>query len=184
MAAPGNRGREFAVVPPPAHAGLLLAALLAVAAVALLVAFLKESASGQSQAWSIVGSLAILAAVSLLAFVSLLRRRVSLEEGRLRVQAGIFAQTVAAADLDLVRARVLDLAERTELRPAIRTWGMSMPGYHAGHFRLRRSLGKAFCLVTDRQRVLWLPRRQGNAQLLLSVEQPQLLLDALRAAQA
>ena len=57
---------------------------------------------------------------------------------------------------------------------------MSLPGYQAGHFRLRAKLGKAFCLVTDTRRVLWLPMRDGKQQLLLSLERPQALLDALR----
>ena len=40
----------------------------------------------------------------------------------------------------------------------------------------------AFCLVTDRHRVLWLPQRDGKDQLLLSLQHPQGLLDALKAA--
>ena len=40
---------------------------------------------------------------------------------------------------------------------------------------------KAFCLLTQRQRVLWLPLRGGKEQLLLSLERPQALLDALVA---
>jgi hypothetical protein len=58
---------------------------------------------------------------------------------------------------------------------------MSVIGFAAGHFRLREKFGKAFCLLTDRQRVLWLPLRDGKTQLLLSLERPQALLDALRA---
>ena len=57
-----------------------------------------------------------------------------------------------------------------------------MPGFHAGRFRLREKFGKAFCLLTDRHRVLWLPLRDGKDQLLLSLEQPQALLDALKAS--
>jgi len=36
-------------------------------------------------------------------------------------------------------------------------------------------------LSTERRRVLWLPLRDGKQQLLLSLEHPQALLDALRA---
>lgn len=112
--------------------------------------------------------------------VGLKRKRVVLDGDRLQVVAGLFSHTVAAATIDLERARVVDLDERTELRPAIKTFGMSLPGYHAGHFRLRQKLGKAFCLLTDRRRVLWLPLRDGRQHLLLSLEHPQALLDALR----
>ena len=100
----------------------------------------------------------------------------------LHVVAGLFSQRVPVDRIDLGRARILNLEERTELRPAIKTFGMSLPGYQAGHFRLRADLGKAFCLVTDRRRVLWLPQGGGKDQTLLSLEQPQALLDALRSA--
>ena len=184
MTEAGTRRREFAVTPPPAYAGILMAALLVVPAGMLLVALVRSTATGQAQYLNFGIGLAVIAGVAVMTTIGLVRRRVALEEGRLRVQAGLFSQTVAAGELDLERARVVDLAERTELRPAVRMWGMSLPGYHAGHFRLRGKLGKAFCLVTDRQRVLWLPRREGSAQLLLSIEQPQLLLEALKAARA
>lgn len=184
MAATGPRGREFAVTPPPAHAGLLLAALLAVPALLMLVILARDPSGGPAQRWNIGIGLLVIAAVAVATLIGLVRRRVELDDGRLMVQAGLFSQTVATTALDLGRARVVDLAERTELRPAVKTWGMSLPGYHAGHFRLRGGLGKAFCLVTSRERVLWLPRRDGNGQLLLSVDQPQLLLEALKAARA
>lgn len=74
---------------------------------------------------------------------------------------------------------MVDLREHTQLRPALKTGGMSLPGFHAGPFRMRDRLKKGFYLLTDQQRVLWLPQRDGGA-LLLSLEQPQQLLDALR----
>ena len=54
-----------------------------------------------------------------------------------------------------------------------------MPGYQAGHFRLR-DRSRAFLLVTDRAKALLLPERGGRT-LLLSAERPQTLLEALRA---
>jgi hypothetical protein len=99
----------------------------------------------------------------------------------LDVRATLYRKRVPAAALDLGRARVVDLAERTELRPWLKSNGMSVPGFHAGHFRLRGDFGKAFCLLTQRQRVLWLPLREGKEQFLLSLEKPQALLDALKA---
>ena len=110
------------------------------------------------------------------------RRSVELHDGTLDVRAALFRQRVAVGQLDLDRARIVDLAERTELRPVVKTGGMSMPGFHAGRFRLREKFAKAFCLLTDRRRVLWLPLRDGKDQLLLSLEQPQALLDALKGA--
>lgn len=118
----------------------------------------------------------------LLAFLLLMmkRRAVELCDGVLEVRAAMYRKRVAVTELDLERARSVDLGERTELRPWLKTNGMSMPGFHAGHFRLRGDFGKAFCLLTQRERVLWLPLRDGKQQLLLSLERPQALLDALR----
>ena len=97
------------------------------------------------------------------------------------MRAALFRQRVAVAQLDLDRARIVDLAERTELRPVVKTGGLSLPGFHAGRFRLREKFARAFCLLTDRRRVLWLPLRDGKDQLLISLEHPQALLDALKA---
>jgi len=57
-----------------------------------------------------------------------------------------------------------------------------MPGFYSGHFRLQGG-GKGFALVTDRTRVLALPVSDGST-LLLSLERPQVLLDALRKVAA
>ncbi len=127
---------------------------------------------------ALVGVPAVLA----LLLLAMKRRAVELHEGMLEVRAALFRQRIAVTQLDLDRARIVDLAERTELRPVLKTGGMSMPGFHAGRFRLRENFGRAFCLVTDRHRVLWLPQRDGKDQLLLSLEQPQALLDAIKAA--
>ncbi len=110
------------------------------------------------------------------------RRSVVLEGAMLDVRAALYRKRVATAELDLARARIVDLGERTELRPWLKSNGMAMPGFHAGHFRLRGDFGKAFCLLTQRERVLWLPLQDGKQQLLLSLERPQALLEALRGA--
>jgi hypothetical protein len=84
--------------------------------------------------------------------------------------------TVEAFDLD--RARILSLEEHTDLAPMLKTNGFSLPGFKAGHFRLR-NLTRAFCLVTDRTRVLLLPQRDGGL-LMLSPTRPADVLARLR----
>lgn len=177
----GNQARQFAVTPPPAHAWLVLfllggvVPLLALAWVALLE---PGARTGMRAAWPVLALVPLL--LGGLSW-AMRRRGVELRHGVLDVRAAMYRTRVPVAELDLARARVVDLAERTELRPLLKTNGMSLPGFHAGHYRLRGKLGKAFCLVTDRHRVLWLPFHDGPRQLLLSVQQPQALLDALRA---
>ena len=116
-----------------------------------------------------------------LLLLAMKRRSVELHDGVLDVRAALFRHQVAVSSLDLASARIVDLREHTELRPVLKTGGMSVIGFDAGHFRLRNKFGKAFCLLTDRSRVLWLPYRDGKEQVLLSLQQPQALLDALRS---
>lgn len=106
------------------------------------------------------------------------RRRIVLDQRELRITATLYRKQVAVDAIDLDKARVVDLAEHTELRPLVKTNGFNLPGLAAGHYRLR-NLGKAFCLITDRSRVLALPLRAGS-WLLLSPEKPRELLEQLR----
>lgn len=123
--------------------------------------------------------LATLASLSLLAVV-VGRRRVVLEGGTLRVAAGLNGTRVAVSALDLYHARIVRLDEHPEYKPGIKTFGSAMPGYQAGHFR-QAGGRKVFALLTDRDRVLALPERDGRL-LLLSLDNPQSLLDALQRA--
>ena len=172
--------REFAVTPVSAHAVWLMAMLLVLPAVVVVALFASQDLPDPGARPGLGLALLVIVAVSLVSAVGLRRRRVALDGDHLRVVAGLFSQAVAIGAIELERARIVDLVEHSELWPAIKTLGMSLPGYQAGHFRLRAKLGKAFCLVTDTRRVLWLPLRDGKQQLLLSLERPQALLDALR----
>ena len=106
------------------------------------------------------------------------RRHIALQGRELQVTATLYRKRVPVDALDLANARIVDLAEHTDLRPLLKTSGFSMPGFAAGHFRLR-DLRKTFCLLTDRSRVLVLPLRDGTL-LLLSPEKPQDLLQQLQ----
>ncbi|GAB3388582.1 PH domain-containing protein [Lysobacter fragariae] len=124
----------------------------------------------------LVGAIALVAVI----LPILRRRRVTLAGGNLKVLAGINSRTVAIADLDLATARIVDLREHDTLRPFIKIFGTRLPGLCLGHFRLR-DRSRAFLLVTDTSKVLVLGERSGR-RLLLSLAQPQALLDALRGA--
>ncbi len=106
------------------------------------------------------------------------RHHIVLQGRELRITATLYRKRVPVDALDLDHARIIDLAEHTDLRPLLKTNGFGMPGFAAGHFRLR-DMRKAFCLLTDRSRVLVLPLRDGTL-LLLSPEKPQTLLQQLQ----
>ncbi len=124
-----------------------------------------------------IGVLILLAVVPLALTVSVSRRRVELADGMLHVVAGLAGTRVAVSKLLAEHARIVDLDQAPQERIGIKLFGVAMPGYHAGHFR---EIGghKVFALVTDRRRVLVLPERGGRL-LMLSLQRPQSLLDAL-----
>jgi len=163
--------QEFAVPPPKPIALLLPGAALAAALVGVAVVMFQGDAK---VAWVLPIMLLSAALVGL----ALRRRRVRLEDGVLNIAAGFNGRRVAIGEIDLTAARIVDLAEHTQLKPGLKTMGSSLPGYDTGHFRLR-DRSKAFLLLTDRSRVLVLPEKSGR-KLLLSLERPQALLDALR----
>ena len=174
--------RNFAVTPPPTYSIAFMVALGGALPFLIIAGMLW---SGRMDSAGLIRFLPVLVLVTAVLGLSLLamkRRSVTLAGQVLDVRAALFRERTPVTDIDLEKARVVDLAERMDLRPAVKTMGMSLPGFHAGRFRLRGKLVKAFCLITDRDRVLWLPLHNGKDQLLLSMERPQDLLDALHAA--
>jgi len=133
---------------------------------------------GGSAAWS----LAVVALLGVVMVWAFFRRRVELADGMLDVRATLYRRRTPVASLLLDQAEVVDL--RRDRRHALRRKanGYGMPGFHAGHYYLQDG-GKGFVLLTDQQRVLVLPV-QGGGRLLLSVAQPQMLLEALRGVAA
>lgn len=106
------------------------------------------------------------------------RHRLALSSDSLEVKTSFYSRIVPLSELKLDQARVVDLHERTEFKPAIKTNGYSVPGFHSGHFRLRNR-EKAFVAVAGERRALWLPT-VNNAGLLLQPQQPDALLKRLR----
>ena len=133
---------------------------------------------GGSAAWSLI-VIAVLAAGLGAAFF---RRREALAGNVLDVRSTMYRRRVPVAQLRLDQAEVVDLQRDRRYGIRVKTNGYSMPGFYSGHFRLQGG-GKGFALVTDRARVLALPVSDGST-LLLSVDRPQALLDALRKVAA
>ncbi|KAF1709361.1 hypothetical protein CSC70_11175 [Pseudoxanthomonas kalamensis DSM 18571] len=169
--------QEFAVVPPsPALYWVFAAIWLALTAVVLL----RTDASAwhaDPLPWWLVPPFAC-ALVVIGPVILLLRRHISIENETLVVGAGLNTRKQPIADLVLEQARILDLDEHVELKPMLKLFGAGLPGYRTGHYLLRNR-SRAFCLLTDRSRVLVLPQRDGK-YLLLSAEKPRELLDRLR----
>jgi len=179
MSAARATGTRFAVAPAPAWRLLWLwVPMLAVAAL-IVVTTLQSAQRTPHELGLTLPFLAVLTAVLSAAFF---RRRILLHGCDLEVVSTFYRKRVAVDALQLEQARVVDLAEHGNLSPTIKTNGYGMPGFKSGHYRLR-DRRKAFCLLTDTNRVLYLPLRDGSA-LVISPEKPRELLAALQALAA
>lgn len=98
----------------------------------------------------------------------------SVEQGDLVIRTGFGTRRIALTHLRKHGLRLVDLAERSELKPWLRTMGTGLPGYSAGWFRLRNG-ERALCLLLDRRRVSYLRSDGDNLSLLLSLQEPEML---------
>ncbi|MGO4721260.1 PH domain-containing protein [Stenotrophomonas sp. 2MCAF14_2] len=133
---------------------------------------------GGSAAWS----LAVIVLMGIGLGWAFFRRRVELAGNVLDVRSTLYRRRTPVADLLLDQAEVVDLSRDRRYGIRFKTNGYSMPGFYSGHFRLQGG-GKGFALVTDRARTLVIPVH-GGSTLLLSLERPQALLEALRKVAA
>ncbi len=173
--------RNFAL-PPIGKAAIVIMILLG-AGLPLLVAagVVTKVLAGALDPLVALATTALVSVAVLAAILPMWRRQVAFDGRRLQVTAAWYRREAPLAQLRLDEARIVDLRERSELRPFIKTNAVALPGLLAGHFRLREWRRKAFCLVTDPARVLALPHADGGVWL-LSFEHPQAVLDILRRA--
>lgn len=170
--------RRFAVIAPGKAAWVTL---LLLAVVLLGVALTKEiNATAQVSSWlpTLPGALMVGLTFAVVA-LALRRLSVVIEDDTLVLRATFYTQRVPLAELDLDNARIGPLDRGSADWPRLRLNGYCLPGAAIGYFRGRPFKRKLFCILTDRNRVLHLPRRDGGRTLLLSLEYPQRLLDAL-----
>jgi hypothetical protein len=179
MAAPSPAANDFAVAPAPIWRLLWLWVPMLACAALIVVTTLQSDQRTPHELGFTVPFLAVLTAVLSAMFF---RRRIRLQDHQLEVVSTFYRKRVPVQDIVLERARVVDLAEHGSLKPTIKTNGYGLPGFQSGHYRMR-DRSKAFCLLTDSSRVLYLPLRDGSG-LVISPENPRALLTALQALAA
>lgn len=172
--------RRLALTPigkAPVVFALVVGAALPVA----IAVFAMLQVRGEDMSPAVMLLVQAVVALSVLAVVlPMWRREAAFDGSRLRVKATYYTREAPLSEFDLAAARVVDLREHVEFKPVLKTNGFALPGFQAGHFRLR-DRRKAFCLVTDPSKVLALPHADGRVWL-LSLEHPQAVLDILRRA--
>lgn len=163
--------REFAVVPIDPRPMLAMIVL----SVGLLIGGIAIAALEHPRLWWF--ALMVLPVLGLF-LLTWRRQRVTLDGDLLTIAAGLHTFRIRASEIDVDNAKIAPLADTPTMRLVWKTFGTSMPGFSAGRFRLR-DRRPAFVLLTSKQKVLSLPSHAGRV-LLLSLEQPQTLLTALR----
>ena len=124
------------------------------------------------------GVLAFVLAIWFMLDRAMHRHRLLLTPLALEVKTSFYSMSVPLGELDLEQARVIDLHERVEFKPRIKTNGYAIAGFNSGHFRLKNGKS-AFVATAGERRALWLPTMRGKG-LLLQPRQPDALLKHLR----
>lgn len=194
--APGTAPAPDLQLQPPGGRAYLLLFLLAVALPTLLGAAVPWSAgdmpepvgrlAGDSRPLARLlgaGTVLCIALAVYAAIVLLMRRhRLRMDAGGIEVATTFYTRRLRWEQLRLGAARVVDIAERTELRPLFKTNGTSMPGFHSGWFR-SRNFTRLFVASVGGQRLLWVPTREGY-DLLLQPRKPAAALARMQALAA
>ena len=174
--------RRLALTPLGKAPVVVAIVLGAVVPIAVAVLALSRAQNGDVSPAAVLVFQAVVALVTMSLLLPLWRREASFDGQRLRVKSTLYTREAPLEDFLLDQARVVDLRDGGEFRPFIKTNGVHLPGFLSGHFRLR-NWRKAFCLVSDRAKVLALPHRDGRVWL-ISLQHPQAVLDILRRPRA
>ena len=94
----------------------------------------------------------------------------------LKITGNIYGRMLPYDILRLEQVHPINMISQSEYKLRFGTSSTNMPGYKAGWFRSRQ--GKMLAFVTDPTRVLFIPTQKGYG-VLLSVDQPEILLEAL-----
>jgi len=147
---------------------------LIAAAGALIVGYMRAPPSANTPMLfaATIAPLVILLATAMI-LRSLNHAGVYVDQGELVIRPGMGHKRIALSALRKRGLSVVNLNERTELKPVLKLWGTSLPGFAGGRFRLRNG-DSAICLLLDRSGVSYLRSDDGMA-VLLSLREPEQL---------
>lgn len=115
--------------------------------------------------WAI-GLALLLLAIATIAIMLGFRTPNFVSDGQIiRISNSLYGRSINVADLQLNRARLVDLATSPELSPKWRTNGIGLPGRQSGWFRLRNG-EKALLFLTRRNRILYIPSKSDYVLML------------------
>jgi hypothetical protein len=125
----------------------------------------------------------ILLAVTLAAYAGIVllmrRHRFEMDAGGILVATTFYTRRLRWDQLGPGEPRVVDIEERTGLRPMLKVNGTSLPGFRSGWFR-SRDLDRQLVATAGGTRLLWVPTREGY-ELLLQPTNPAAALECMKA---
>jgi len=158
----------------PVVSASLIVAFVALGAIGLVFGVWRHPPADATVVPLTIGFFAIMGLSLFPIFRIVSRRHVFVEDGELVMVTGVGTKKLALAHLRARGIEVVDLRQRREFVPRMRLWAASMPGLNAGWFTLRNG-EKAFCIVTEQNRVSYLRSATDNVSVLLSLENPERL---------
>ncbi|GAB4190308.1 MAG: hypothetical protein Tsb002_18170 [Wenzhouxiangellaceae bacterium] len=159
----------------PARSWWTLITLVWLLPAAILAGMYLFSASGRlqlAQQLPLLTYLAIIFLISGLIPLWMMRHNsATIDNRQLRLRAARwFKRQVALDQIDWPRAAHHKLSGNSDQRPRWRTFGIGLPGYACGYFRLRDKTSAFAMLIGDE--FVYLPLRDGKA-VLFSPQKPQ-----------
>lgn len=173
-----NTAQPWQLEPPSSRSRLGLAlVVLAAPLLSLVVVPALVPGGDPRDAWALAGVCGLCIVIAVALDWGMRRHRVAIQDGTLDLTTSFYRRRMALTELRLDEARVVDLSERTELRPGLKSNGFNWIGFRSGWFRARQ--GRMLVATAGGDRVLWVPTTRGF-DLLLQPRRPQALLERLR----
>lgn len=158
-----------------------LAVLMFAPSIVLLIVLFLLALSHSVPLWlagsALLGPLVLVELLYILLAWRIRRAGVALNAQAIGIDTGLGSRLIALRRLAPRGIRDIDLESQTEWRPVLRAWGIGLPGFRSGWYRLRNGR-KALCLITEHSRVSLLEDEAGLVYL-LSLEDPAPLQRAL-----
>lgn len=155
----------------PAISAVLIVGIFLLAGVGVLIGVVRQPPANANVIAITLLFIAIMCFVPIPLIRLASRARAYVDGGELVLITGVARKRIPLAHLSARGLEVIDMTQRPDLKPRLRFWGASMPGLNAGWFKLRNG-DRAFCIVTEWNRVSYLRSAQDNVTLLLSLEDP------------
>lgn len=115
-------------------------------------------------------------------FFNIPRITFTLSDQDLTVSYPFYGRSIPLDQLQIEQARIVNLNQEPNLKPAWRTNGVGLPGFGGGWFKLKNKQ-KALLFLSQQEQAIYLPTHEGFV-LLFSPQEPRRFLERLKQSRA